>query len=231
MRRIGASSAKMWFVFLALVCAGVAASGCSTAKLDQQIEEQKSLIAQLENEKYQLQTQLTTERAANADLQRRFVAGKSEPATGPGRAVTRGSGAAALEGFGVKGVEIAEVDGYPAVVLSASMLFDAGKATVSKSGQAKLAEIAQVLKSRCPGCTVRVDGHTDNTPIKKSKYATNWALSAARAEAVLKYLIDTARFDKTKVFLAGFGDTKPRESNSTDAGRKANRRVELVIMD
>ncbi len=218
---------KLGFAALAVL---LVAAGCSTAKYEQQIEEQKSAIAQLENDRYQLQTQLSAEKAANMELQKRLMGARTEMAVGA-RTARRGSGMTLLAGKDLKGLEVIEVDGYPAIVLSAGLLFDAGKASISKGGQAKLAEVARVLNANFSGSTIRVDGHTDNTPIKKSKYASNWALSAARAEAVLNYLVNTAKFSKDRVFLAGFGDTRPRSSNSTETGRKTNRRVELVIMD
>lgn len=205
-------------------------AGCSTAKYKQQIEEQKSMIAQLENERYQLQTQLSAEKAANMELQKRLAGARTEAETGT-RAARHVDRMNLIAGKDLKGLEVVEVDGYPAIVLSAGLLFEPGKASISKDGRAKLAEVARVLKANFPDNTIRVDGHTDSTPIRKSKFASNWALSAARAEAVLNYLVNTAKFDKNRVFLAGFGDTRPRSSNATEAGRRANRRVELVIMD
>ncbi len=227
---IGAGWIRAGLLGFAAFAVLLASVGCSTAKYEQQIEEQKSTIAQLENERYQLQTQLSAEKSANMELQRRLMGAKTETAVGA-KTARRGNALELVAGKDFKGLEVVDVDGYPAIVLSAGLLFDTGKASVSKTGQTKLAEVAQILKANFSGSTVRVDGHTDNTPIKKSKYASNWALSAARAEAVLNYLVNTAKFDKDRVFLAGFGDTRPRSSNSTESGRKANRRVELVIID
>jgi len=78
---------------------------------------------------------------------------------------------------------------------------------------------------------IRVEGNTDNVPISTSEFASNWDLSAARATGVTRYLIDHDDIKPTRISLAGYGEFRPANSNDTEAGRQANRRVDIVILN
>jgi outer membrane protein OmpA-like peptidoglycan-associated protein len=103
------------------------------------------------------------------------------------------------------------------------ILFDTGLATLKPESDAALAECARLLAAQ-PGLKVYVVGHTDNV----GALAANLALSAARADAVVKAL--SARFKVAPARLAPFGAGPylPVASNGSEAGRARNRRVELV---
>jgi chemotaxis protein MotB len=75
----------------------------------------------------------------------------------------------------------------------------------------------------------RVEGHTDNIPIGGGKYPSNWELSAARASAVVRALISRAGMDPTRMSAIGYGEFRPIADNSTVEGRKANRRIDIMI--
>ncbi|MCZ6602442.1 MAG: OmpA family protein [Planctomycetota bacterium] len=118
-----------------------------------------------------------------------------------------------------------------AIILSDAVYFASGKHSLSARGKENLRVLAQRLGSTEYGMfNVRVDGHTDNQPIRRSKYRDNWDLGFQRAQAVQEFFsaegIDTAR-----IFIASFADTQPIASNSTAAGKKKNRRVEIQIID
>ena len=76
---------------------------------------------------------------------------------------------------------------------------------------------------------LRVDGHTDNVPIKVSGWKDNFHLSAMRAHTVLKALVGEG-ISSERIFLAGFGLHRPQVSNDTREGRQQNRRVEILIV-
>jgi chemotaxis protein MotB len=78
---------------------------------------------------------------------------------------------------------------------------------------------------------IRIEGHTDNVPIKTTKYDSNWELSTARAAAVVIYLVNTVGIDAARLSAAGYGEFHPRGPNTTAEGRARNRRVDLVILD
>jgi len=80
------------------------------------------------------------------------------------------------------------------------------------------------------GLDMRVEGHSDNVPIHNATFASNWELSTARAMAVAMMLIDEAGFDPRRMSIAGYAEYHPVASNDTPEGRKANRRVDIVIV-
>ncbi len=92
-----------------------------------------------------------------------------------------------------------------------------------------LEKLARTLKT-LPN-SVRLEGHTDSSPIRSGRFQSNWQLSAARAIAVMELL--TTRFDvpRNKVAIAGYADTIPLANNDTPEGRARNRRVDVVILN
>jgi len=109
------------------------------------------------------------------------------------------------------------------------VLFDSGKATLRRSAYPVLDRVAQVL-NEIPDQPVGVEGHTDNVPIKVSGWADNDALSLARAQAVVDYLVAKRGFDAGRITAIGYGESRPIASNDTADGRQKNRRVEIIIL-
>lgn len=76
---------------------------------------------------------------------------------------------------------------------------------------------------------IRVEGHTDNWPIRGGRYSSNWELSSARALEVVRYLSAVSGIDEGKFSALGYGEFRPIASNDTAEGRSKNRRVEIFI--
>jgi chemotaxis protein MotB len=112
--------------------------------------------------------------------------------------------------------------------LSGSYLFDSGRAELKPNSFGVLDAIASELKL-LPN-DVRVDGHTDSTPIDSPRYPTNWELSAARALAVTRYFTETDGIQATRMEAAGFGEFRPLVLNDTRVHRALNRRVEIHVL-
>lgn len=110
------------------------------------------------------------------------------------------------------------------VNLPSDLYFDSGAATIRSPARASLDKVAAALKKDYAGKPVRVEGHTDSDPIKKSKWKSNQALSEARAKTVRDYLVSKG-VDSSNMTMMGYGDQKPR---GTDKAR--NRRVEIVVL-
>ncbi len=110
-----------------------------------------------------------------------------------------------------------------------SVLFDSGKAELRRSAHAVLDKVANVLQE-FPDQPVGVEGHTDNVPIKYSGWASNKALSLARANAVVDYLVQKHGLDPGRLTAIGYGEERPIASNDTAAGRQKNRRVEIIVL-
>jgi chemotaxis protein MotB len=112
--------------------------------------------------------------------------------------------------------------------LASGYLFGSGEDALKPEGAAALKHVGAVLKD-FPQYKVVVDGHTDNVPIHgmlTARFPTNKELSEARAANAAKALADGGLASMT---TAGYGDTKPVESNSSAEGRAMNRRVEVRV--
>ncbi|MCC6990148.1 MAG: OmpA family protein [Acidobacteria bacterium] len=107
--------------------------------------------------------------------------------------------------------------------------FDVGQADLAPEARAMLSRIATML-SALPNA-VRVEGHSDTTPIRTPQYASNWDLSTARATRVVAFLVTTAGLAPARLSAAGYAEFRPRASNATPEGRARNRRVDLVLLN
>jgi chemotaxis protein MotB len=76
---------------------------------------------------------------------------------------------------------------------------------------------------------VRVEGHTDDRPIRTTEYPSNWELSAARAASVVHLFMDHG-IAPDRLAVLGFGQYRPAAANTSASGRNANRRVSIVIL-
>jgi len=110
--------------------------------------------------------------------------------------------------------------------MHANMLFNAADARLNKKAMRTLKNIARVL-DHYKG-KVEVAGHTDNTPLNKGRFKSNWELSSARAAAVVEALISLG-IAQNRLHATGYADTRPVASNATAAGRTRNRRVEFIV--
>jgi len=115
------------------------------------------------------------------------------------------------------------------ITFLAQIFFDSGKTEIKKEGLQVIDKIADTLKEI--DREIRVEGHTDNEPIRHTKnlYKSNWELSASRALSVLNYLAEKGVNPKL-LSAAGYGEYRPVDTNDTKEGKAKNRRVELVIM-
>ena len=112
-------------------------------------------------------------------------------------------------------------------VLTDDLLFASGQATLSSQANALLSEIGQLLNID-ETHPISVEGNTDNVPIHSSLYPSNWQLSTARASSVVEFLIAHG-VAASRLTATGNADQKPVASETTEAGRARNRRVEIVL--
>jgi chemotaxis protein MotB len=113
------------------------------------------------------------------------------------------------------------------VEIRTDILFPSGSARLAPSAVDIIRRLADVL-ARFPN-PVRVEGFTDNVPIRTVQFYSNWELSAARAGSVVHVLSDRG-VARDRLAVVGFGDQHPVASNATPQGRNANRRVTVVIL-
>ncbi|MEM9083819.1 MAG: OmpA family protein [Planctomycetota bacterium] len=134
-----------------------------------------------------------------------------------------GGGSESIGGFG-PGVEVTRNSGEIVVTVAGDVLFSAGSVTLRNDAKTTLNTIASNLNARYATNSIRIAGHTDSDPIRKSKWETNERLSAERALAVEAYL-GTRGVSMDRMYAAGFGDAQPRETKAR------SRRVEIIIID
>ncbi len=113
------------------------------------------------------------------------------------------------------------------VEIRADILFPSGVAIISPSAVPALQALATTL-APYPN-PVRVEGHTDNVPIKTVTFPSNWELSSARAASVV-HLLSKGGVAPERLSVIGLGEWHPMQPNDTVEGRNANRRVLLVIL-
>lgn len=128
-----------------------------------------------------------------------------------------------------KQVKVEMQDKGLVITFVSEVLFDSGKAKLRKDSYEKLDKVVSVLDSTVSDLNVGVEGHTDNQPIRKSGWKSNWELSTARALSVLHYLSEKG-VSEPRLAAIGYGEYRPVASNDTKEGRQKNRRVEIVIL-
>lgn len=106
--------------------------------------------------------------------------------------------------------------------------FDSGSATLRASSMEMFDHIATILASI--QSNIRVEGHTDDVPIHTAQFQSNWELSTARATEIIRILLTREGLGPDRLSAAGYGEHHPVASNSTEEGRRMNRRVDIVII-
>jgi chemotaxis protein MotB len=109
-----------------------------------------------------------------------------------------------------------------------NILFPPGRAELSDPSKIVLKKIANVIRN-IPN-DIRIEGHTDNTPINTAQYPSNWHLSADRALNTGYYLLKTEDISPDKITIVGNGEYKPIADNDSPENRSKNRRVDIVIL-
>ena len=155
----------------------------------------------------QLQSLLDRQRAASDSLRARMTA--------------------ALSGFSTKDLTVTQKNGKVYVSLSENLLFPSASAVVNPRGKEALSKLAVVLNLN-PDIAVLIEGHTDSLAIH-GRYQDNWDLSTARANSIVRILVDNYKVDPVRVEAAGHSKYDPVDTNGTLEGRARNRRTEIIL--
>jgi len=115
------------------------------------------------------------------------------------------------------------------ISLRQAAFFPSGQATINRDTYPIVDKLAALIMS-LPNHVI-LEGHTDAVPIRNSRFASNWELSAARSIAMLDLLAVRNRIPRTRLSVAGYADTVPMESNDDPQGRAHNRRVDVIILN
>jgi chemotaxis protein MotB len=133
----------------------------------------------------------------------------------------------ALKGFNSSDLSVYQKNGKVYVSLSENLLFPSGSAVVNPNGIDALSKLAAVLNLNSD-VSVDIEGHTDSIPIR-GKFKDNWELSTARANAIVRVLVNNYKVDPVRVVASGHSYYDPVASNSTPEGRAKNRRTDIIL--
>ena len=216
-------------------CLGLALSGCSNVQSEYEkqktvIQEQKVIIQELTDTNTHLKTQNLD---LDADLQKALA--KSDYGNNINslnssyeeklEQLLKSMSSQLNSALVAPGVSVVQTSEGAVIRMEGKVLFLSGSAELSKEGQGVLKKISTELK-KYPERTIRVDGHTDSDPISKSKYSSNWDLSATRSTRVVEYLTKKGGIKPNNVFVAGHSMYKPLNKSK----KSVNRRVEIVLL-
>lgn len=140
---------------------------------------------------------------------------------------TRIEGVLASNPFFASRAKVTQTNRGVIVSLAEAGFFASGEAEINAEAAQLVDAIAESLIDS--KVNVRVEGHTDSTPISTSRYPSNWELSTARAAVVLSRLTDRG-IAPERLSAAGYAGFQPIADNSTIEGRAQNRRVDIVIL-
>lgn len=200
----------------AFVLAASTLGGCGVNKKEHEalkqegveLRERLSSLEQTQSEaaarEAELQRQLQDRDAQIAQLQT-----QARPPAGP-------------SGFGPGAGGNTSIPQEDVFTIAGDVAFASGSATLNTAARRELDGIVRALNGRYAGRPVRVEGHTDSDPIRRSRWASNDALSQARAEAVMQYLVSKG-VDSSRVSAVGMGSRSPKGSKA------ASRRVEIHV--
>ena len=124
-----------------------------------------------------------------------------------------------------------EKEGMSTITMPNTVTFGSGSTELIPEGKAIIDTIWTVLV-KYPDRDIFIEGHTDSIPIGpglRDRFSSNWALSAARAVAVLQYVLSNHATEATRLAAVGYGEYQPIASNSTEEGRAQNRRVVISV--
>lgn len=123
-------------------------------------------------------------------------------------------------------VEVKMLENGVVFEMPAPLLFPSGAAEVKAAASPLLERLARMFR-KFPG-EIRVEGHTDNVPIRSQKFPSNWELSATRAIAVAR-IFQSLDIPPERLSATGYGEFRPVADNGTAEGRTTNRRVEIML--
>ena len=213
-----------------LAFAALAAGGCQNAMYDENMAlHTQNRELQDRNKAFKSELMTRPDAAQVASLEAELAAKQQRISDLEGQLSERLNAPDVQTGLiipGVAGVDVKydEARGEMTMTIPGDLLFSSGSTALSKGSAATLGRIADIINSDYAGKTVRVRGHTDSDPIKKSKFDSNRDLSLARAYSVTKKL-ESSGVSATRLETVGLGEHHP-----TGQGKSKDRRVEIVVV-
>ncbi len=122
-------------------------------------------------------------------------------------------------------VEVSSDERGAIITISDVVLFPPGRSRMTFAGKKTIDQVFDLLQQF--NYDVRIEGHTDNSPIHTEQFPSNWELSASRAADVARLLVESG-FPPEKLSVVGFAEFQPKVPNTSAKNRSTNRRIEIV---
>jgi len=217
---------------------GLVATGCASTEADW-----RERYLEKERDASDATARLSEERAAHAaavaqleEARRRIAALERDGAAprAPGEVAAAPASDAGVDAevdrLRRSGLDVHQTsDGNIAIVLPADINFGSGSKELTPAGKKALDQVIRELQGSFGGHSVRIEGHTDADPIKRSNFKDNWELGSERALSVLRHL-SAGGIAAERLTAATRGETMPVADNKSDKGKARNRRVEVVVL-
>ncbi len=123
-------------------------------------------------------------------------------------------------------------DGNIEIVLPSDVTFSSGEATLTKRGQQSLRTLSTTLNGEYAPFSLRVEGHTDSQPLKRTRpiWGDNRGLGSARALSVVRFMESDMRIELGRLASSSHGMHQPLADNKSKADRAKNRRVSVIVV-
>ena len=203
----------------------------SSSALEKNAEENRELLAQLEDKETKLMQEGARLRTLETELSQRskqiddlekVLADKDKAMQQLKNAVSN-----ALKGFEGKGLTVVNKNGNVYVSMENKLLFNSGSWAVGRQGKEAVRKLSAVLAEN-PDINVLIEGHTDNDPYNGPVVKDNWDLSVKRATAIVR-ILQNSKVSASQITAAGRGEHVPVSSNETNLGKAKNRRIEIIL--
>jgi len=228
---------RLMTLAVALVTAAMSTTGCGKQEIKQlqgQVRTLQDNNATLQAQRDNAQQQLATAQTRNTELSGQLDAKDLEIESAK---AARDKAVSDLDALKKERTTAPDAGGWKAgtigaeISIGSDVLFSSGRATLTTAGKRALSSIASNIMTNHPGKNIRIYGHTDADPIKKTRklWMDNLDLSSNRAMAVTRYLISRG-IKGSLIESIGMGATRPIAANKSAADKKKNRRVEIMII-
>jgi len=200
--------------------------------------------AQLEQDKRNLQTQITKLQSENNSLlntieglktelrQEKLAVQQKEGEISELEKTRRQIESSLKDQIAQKDIKLEQIEGKLKVTFVDKILFDSGSVMIKAKGQEVLLKLADSFRAN-KDQNIAVEGHTDDVQIGSAlvdRFPTNWELSTARATAVVRFLQEKGDIEPERLTASGFSFYRPVATNETPEGREQNRRIEIILV-
>jgi len=200
-----------------------------TTRLGRQIREYQKMLTSNMTQQEQMDAMLRSQRETLAERERTIndlksiIQRQNDMVNSLLKQVTD-----ALTGFSSDELTVQMRDGKVYVAMSDKLLFKSGSADVDNRGKEALSMLADVLTKQ-PEIDIFIEGHTDNVPIRTTRFTDNWDLSVLRSTSVVRILTVEYKVNPTQIIPSGRSQYFPVDDNATPDGRSKNRRTEIIL--